>query len=238
MSIRDVRYLENSTSLLGTVLDAADLVGMFAGRQVSLLSESTLVGLLAVAARVAVTAALVLAAFGLPFCDSPLITTAALIGMYFYSIPPQQIPPLPPLPVLAPRVPPVLPPQPSKTPPAGPASPSAPSTPSSGSSLAASLLSPASVPTPLVRRSIFDPNSSLSSSALAQTPGDMPAGRLSASFRSPATPEKDAGIALSHSMLSATPIARHPSIPSRGDDDDNGDPDHLIDTFSHIPRSL
>ncbi len=99
---RDIHCLETSTSLLGVNLRIYDVIGASAGRRIASLSDSMPFTVLAVAARVAVTAALILAelALVLAITSDPLITGAILIGMYFYPVPNQPIPP--PLPRPAP----------------------------------------------------------------------------------------------------------------------------------------
>lgn len=87
MSTTEIRCLETSTHLLGTILHLDDVIGAFAGRQVAALSDSTATFVLAVATRVAVTAALIFLEFGLLFYYSPLITGALLVGMYLYPVP-------------------------------------------------------------------------------------------------------------------------------------------------------
>ncbi len=99
MSITEVRCLQTSTHLLGTVLHLDDVIGTFAGRHVAAISDSLAITLLSVAARVAVTAGLIFVEFGILSMYSPLLTGALIIGMYFYPVPEQTIAPIrPPLP--------------------------------------------------------------------------------------------------------------------------------------------
>lgn len=109
MNITEVRCLQTSTHLLGTILHLDDVIGTFAGRNVAMMSDSLAVTLLSVATRVAVTAALIFVEFGILSMYSPLLTGALIIGMYFYPVPVQTIAPIrPPMPPVGAEPPPLI----------------------------------------------------------------------------------------------------------------------------------
>ena len=195
MSTTEVRCLQTSTHLLGTVLHLDDVIGTFAGRQIAALSDSLPFTLLSVAARVAVTAALLFIEFGVLLMYSPLITGTLIIGMYFYPVPEQTIapirPPLPPVgaepaPLISGSLPDIiyLPEEPA-SPVRPPAPPTATTTPTSASTTPSNALTSSitrsSRPPELVRRTLFGttpqaaPGTLLSTSLISQSsPREVP----------------------------------------------------------------
>ncbi|HEY5260159.1 MAG TPA: hypothetical protein VIJ46_05865, partial [Rhabdochlamydiaceae bacterium] len=225
---------------MGTVLHLDDVIGTFAGRQVAALSDSLAVTLLSVAARVAVTAALLFVEFGILLMYSPLITGALIIGMYFYAVPEQTIapirPPLPPVgaepaPLISGSLPDIIySTEEPASPVRAPAPPTAMTTPTSASTTPSHALTSSVTrpdrPPELVRRNLFGttpqaaPGALLSTSMISQpSPREVSQADM---FRSVVMPSTQRQSPVLPRSRSAEFLARldHHVVGSDDDDDD------------------